>query len=144
MSEEKNSLNPDFDPDEIVRDAEKTIARFEKVEEESLKMILKHFDRIHDKLFTFNNILIAGYFALSKLNSAVPATVIVIPIINLAFLIYVDYRLMEINRNQSKITTLPIHQIKKYLKASRNTNLYSLLIIVTTSIVVSIFLYYAI
>lgn len=32
--------------------------RFEKMEQDGKRDILKYFDRIHDKLFTFNNILI--------------------------------------------------------------------------------------
>ena len=35
--------------------------KLSQIEEEGIKNTLKHFDRIHDKLFTFNNILIAGY-----------------------------------------------------------------------------------
>ena len=34
---------------------------FKKTEEDGVKNILRYFDRIHDKLFTFNNIMIAGY-----------------------------------------------------------------------------------
>ncbi|MBX9780857.1 MAG: hypothetical protein K2X26_10965 [Chitinophagaceae bacterium] len=42
-------------------------ARMTKIEEDGLKNILKHFDRIHDKLFTFNNILIAATLHFPKL-----------------------------------------------------------------------------
>ena len=59
-----------------------------KDEEEGIKNILKHFDRLHDKLFTFNNILIAGYFALSKLINSISPINIIIPIINLGILVY--------------------------------------------------------
>jgi hypothetical protein len=34
---------------------------FRKTEEEGVKNILKYFDRIHDKLFTFNNVLIPPF-----------------------------------------------------------------------------------
>jgi len=34
-------------------------------EEQGKKNILKYFDRLHDKLFTFNNIMIVGFFAIS-------------------------------------------------------------------------------
>jgi hypothetical protein len=116
--------------------------RFKKTEEEGLKNILKYFDRIHDKLFAFNNILIAGYFALSKLDNSMPVFNILIPICNLCFLVYMEFRMMEKSRFESCITNKPMSQINKYGKAIQNTNSYSLLTIATTSIVALVFLYH--
>jgi hypothetical protein len=64
--------------------------RWRKTEEEGVKNLLKHFDRLHDKLFTFNNILIAGYFALSKITNEISVFTILIPIGNLIVLLFVD------------------------------------------------------
>ena len=66
--------------------------RFKKTEEEGLKNLLKHFDRIHDKLFTFNNILIAGYFALSKLENKISLSFIMLPIANFIILLFIEYK----------------------------------------------------
>lgn len=116
--------------------------RFKKTEEDAVKNILKYFDRIHDKLFTFNNILIAGYFALSKINNLMPVASILIPIANLALLLFIEYRMMEKSRFEATITQKPIKQINKHGRTIQNTNLYSLLTIATTLIVTIIFLYH--
>ncbi len=80
---------------------------FKKTEEEGLKNILKYFDRIHDKLFSFNNILIAGYFAIIKLEESAPVISILLPIANLVFLICIEYRMMEKSRVESQVTKIP-------------------------------------
>lgn len=116
--------------------------RFKKREEEGLKNTLKHFDRIHDKLFTFNNILIAGYFALSKLEKSISLATILIPLANLAFLIWIEYRMMEKSRFESDISNKPLSEINRYGKGIVRTNYYSLLAIISTSVVTSFFLYY--
>lgn len=115
-----------------------------KTEEEGLKNILRYFDRIHDKLFAFNNILIAGYFALSKTDSTVPVISILVPIGNLIFLLFIEYRMMEKSRFEAQITKHPMSEIKKYGKSIKVTNLYSLLTIGTTAIVTGVFLFYLI
>ncbi len=102
--------------------------------------MLKHFDRLHDKLFTFNNILIAGYFALSKLENDIPLATILIPIGNLAILLFIEYKMMEKSRFESEITKKSKTEIDKWGKNIHEMNLYSLLAIISTSIVTLIFL----
>jgi hypothetical protein len=116
--------------------------RWKKTEDEALKNMLKHFDRIHDKLFTFNNILIAGYFALSKLENEISLFTILIPIANLILLVFIEYRMMEKNRFESQITKKPPKEIDKWGKGINYTNLYSLLSIGSTAIVTMVFLTY--
>ncbi|MBB5439176.1 hypothetical protein HDC92_002863 [Pedobacter sp. AK017] len=116
--------------------------RWKKTEEEALKNMLKHFDRIHDKLFNFNNILIAGYFALSKLEKEISLATILIPIANLVVLLYIEYKMMEKNRFESEITKKPPHEIELWGKKIVRTNQYSLLAIISTSIVLLLFLRY--
>ncbi len=116
--------------------------RFKKTEEEGLKNLLKHFDRIHDKLFTFNNILIAGYFALSKLEKTLSLFAILIPITNLIILLFIEYKMMEKSRFESEITKKPMREISKWGKSIERTTQYSLLAIITTTIVTIIFLRY--
>jgi hypothetical protein len=122
---------------------EKIDIKLKRTEEDGVKNILKHFDRIHDKLFTFNNILIVGFFALSKIDNSIPVKTIFIPIINLIILIYIEYRMMEESRIESQITSIPDVD-KKHKKSNDNTTRYSLLSIITTSIVTFLFLYFLI
>lgn len=116
--------------------------QYAKIEEEGLKNTLKHFDRIHDKLFTFNNILIAGYFALFKVYNTISVVSILIPIFNLGLLIFIEYRMMERSRFESRINQKTLVDVKEHGKLTRNTNLFSFLSIITTTIVTVIFLYY--
>ena len=116
--------------------------RWKKTEEEGLKNMLKHFDRIHDKLFNFNNILIAGYFALSKITKEISLATILIPIANLIVLLFIEYKMMEKSRFESEITSKPPDEIVKWGKNSNKTNMYSLSAIISTSIVTLLFLRY--
>ncbi len=114
----------------------------ETAEKEGVTGIFKHFDRIHDKLFSFNNILIAGFFALTQLDSSVSTYIIVIPLINLSILIYVEYQMMEMNRFKSNIKNIPINEIPQRLDSfNKKTTNYSLLTIISTSIVTIIFVW---
>lgn len=87
--------------------------RFKRTEEEGFKNLLKHFDRIHDKLFTFNNILIAGYFALSKLDNKISVSTILIPIANLIILLLIEYKMMVKSKFESEITKKSGQEISK-------------------------------
>ena len=116
--------------------------RYEKIEEEGIKNLLKHFDRIHDKLFSFNNILIAGYFALSKIEREISLSTILIPIANLVILIFIEYNMMNKSRFESEITKKPKEEISRWGKSIERTNQYSLLSIISTSIVTIIFIFF--
>ncbi|MDQ0592556.1 hypothetical protein QFZ37_000925 [Chryseobacterium ginsenosidimutans] len=63
------------------------IISLEKKTYDGVRDVFKYFDRINDKLFNFNNILIAGFFALGKLKDDVPMWMIIFPIINLCIFI---------------------------------------------------------
>jgi hypothetical protein len=115
--------------------------RFEKIKEDGTKNILKYFDRIHDKLFAFNNVLIAGYFALAKIEKTISVYNIIIPLSNLAFLLFIEYRMMETSRFESRIMDQSSETIAKYVKKSNRTNLYSFSTILSTLIVTLIFLF---
>ena len=118
----------------------KIYSNFDKTEEDGLKNILKYFDRIHDKLFTFNNIMIAGYFALSKIYNTISMAMILIPIANLCILIYIEYRMMEKSRFESNIWNKNGNEISINNKNLDKTNLFSLFAIVSTLVVLIIFL----
>jgi uncharacterized membrane protein YciS (DUF1049 family) len=114
---------------------------FRKTEEEGVKNILRYFDRIHDKLFTFNNILIAGYFALSKFVDTISTLNILIPIINLGFLIFIEYRMMNKSRFEADVRKKTKEQLDKHGISINKTNLYSLSTIISTFLVTLYFLY---
>ncbi|SDY13387.1 hypothetical protein SAMN05444411_1343 [Lutibacter oricola] len=112
-----------------------------ELEKEGVKNILKYFDRIHDKLFTFNNILLAGYFALPQFFDSISIYGIIIPILNLGFLLLIEYRMMEKSRFDSDVRNKTQVQIDKNGKSIDKTNRYSLYAILSTLIVAGIFMY---
>ena len=128
--------------DDIMKEGEKRTARLERDEERAAGEIVKYFDRIHDNLFTYNNLLIGAFFALAQLHVTVSKWTIIIPVINLWFLIYVDYRMMEKARYEASIMSQPFDTYDKHGKELTNTNLLSLMSIITTMIVTIAFLYY--
>jgi len=72
--------------------------------EHATHQIQNSFDRIHDKIFQFNNILIAAYLVLGTFPSDQPMLKlgwILIPTINLVFLMFLEHRQMEIHRYAS-------------------------------------------
>lgn len=130
------------DLEQSEKEAEERDARWKRTEEEGVRDILKYFDRIHDNLSNYNNLLIGAFFALAQLQQNVSRWTILIPVVNLWFLIYINYRLMEKSRFEASICTQPFDLIKKQGKKLRVTNLLSLLSIVTTFLVTLSFLYY--
>lgn len=118
---------------------------FDKAEEQGKQNILKYFDRIHDKLFTFNNIMIVGFFTLSKIETDVNIRNILIPISNLIILVYIEYRMMELSRTEAYIKEIPINQLNKKLYSKYGVVTWlSLVSIITTTIVTSVFVYFLI
>lgn len=114
---------------------------FKRMEIEGVQNILKYFDRIHDKLFNFNNILIGGYFALSQLYESFSIYGIIIPLVNLGILLFIEYRMMEKSRFEADIRKKTKEEIDKHGSTINNTTLYSLLAIFSTTIVVGIFIF---
>jgi len=104
--------------------------------------ITKYFDRIHDNLFTFNNMLIAGYFALIQLKVDISKFVILIPIVNLAIFIFIDYLMMEYSRANANIGETLVDKIPEIGKKSERATQLSFITIVTTLIVTIVFICY--
>lgn len=126
----------------MVMEIEKFEKKIEKIKEDAGKNILNHFNRIHDRLFTSNNIFIAGYFALSRIEPKLNILIIIIPLLNLLFLIFIEYLMMEKSRNEYEIETLEIEELIDFVeKKDKKTNLYSLLSLLSTFIVFICFLY---
>ncbi|KQX00658.1 hypothetical protein [Flavobacterium sp. Root420] len=120
---------------------EKAIAKHDKIVDEGQKNIIKYFDRIHDKLFNFNNIIIAGSFALSKIENSVPLWTILVPIFNLIIIVYIEFRMMELGRFDVKSGEKTLIEIKDNRRSINKTNLFSLLTITTTFVTTCFFLY---
>lgn len=117
-------------------------SKIDRIKEDATKNILNHFNRIHDKLFTFNNILIAGYFALSTIEVDINIKVIMIPLMNLIFLIFIEYLMMEKSRKEAGVDELGLDEFIKFAENKDNrTTLYSLFSILTTLGVFIYFLY---
>ncbi|WP_113663835.1 hypothetical protein [Pedobacter nanyangensis] len=116
--------------------------RLERVEEAGIADTQKYFDRIHDKLFALNSLLIAGYFAVIAIRKDVPSWSIIVPLINSGFLLLIDYRMMVRARIQASITTVNEKQRDRYGSIINNTNLFSLLSIWSTIAVVVVFVYF--
>lgn len=120
---------------------EENFKKIKSLEDKGSDDILKYFDRIHDKCFSLNNILIAGYFALVTFINEISYWILVIPSLNSFLLIYLDYRMMERARIQAQITYVNGRTRKKYGVMQQKTNLYSLLSILSTVLVVAFLIY---
>lgn len=108
---------------------------------EGLRDVVKYFDRIHDNLVTFNNMLIGGFFALSTLTNQIPRLTILVPILNMALLLFIEYRMMEKSRFEANVLDKNFSQIEAHGKRIRRTTLFSLLTIVSTTLVTLYFLF---
>ncbi|PVH26309.1 hypothetical protein [Sphingobacterium corticibacter] len=115
---------------------------FKRMEESGIVDTQKYFDRIHDKVFSLNNILIAAYFALIAFRKDIPDWIFVIPIANSLMLLNIDYRMLARARTQSKITEIPGTDVEKFNRLLYKTNLYSLLSIWSTIMVTLLFAYF--
>lgn len=90
-----------LDTKEMFSESNKLIENAEKRVENSTNLIQSSFDRIHDKVFNFNNIMIAAYIALGTFpvdSPIIKLWTIIFPILNLIFLIFIEIRQMEIHR----------------------------------------------
>lgn len=114
---------------------------FEKYEKQGYQNILKYFDRLHDKLFTFNNILIGGYFVLSQIDHSIDIKQVLWPISNLVVFIYIEYRMYFLSKTQAKISKGP-EVASKFFKKTTVVTVLSLLSVLSTAIVTGVFLFF--
>lgn len=129
------------DFEEIINNTNRINDHFKEMERDGKRDVLKYFDRIHDKLFSFNNMLIAGYFVIIALpQSDVSAWWILFPVFNMLYLIYLEYRMMEKSRFEADITNKTPTEIKNWGNKINQTTNKSLLTILITLIVVVIFI----
>jgi hypothetical protein len=131
--------------DEYSAEGDKLIEKAEKEGEEASKKVQSTFDRIHDKLFTVNGILVASFFGLGKFpteNPIISLWLVLFPIFVLCYLIYLEQQQMEIYRHASQRMNWNFNtDVKKYGKMISRQNLKSLFAIIVTF---GLFIYLAI
>lgn len=54
----------DINFNDELKNTDELSENFNELERQGMRDILRYYDRIHDKLFSFNNMLIAGYFVI--------------------------------------------------------------------------------
>lgn len=127
--------------DDIFKDIDEIIQNFKEQEKQGQRDILRYYDRIHDKLFSFNNMLIAGYFVIIAMpNSTMSPWWMILPIINMLHLVFVDYEMMEKSRFDSNIMNKSEKEIYQYGKRISKTTIRSLFTIISTLTTTIIFL----
>lgn len=115
------------EPDDILKKVDERV-------EHSTNQIQNSFDRIHDKVFNFNNILIATYMVLGTFPNKSPIIelwTVVFPILNLIFLIYLEIRQMGIHRfaaNEKEWTEIERSQYGKKINTQTLLSLLSFLL----------------
>ncbi|NBR13060.1 MAG: hypothetical protein EBU01_00615 [Crocinitomicaceae bacterium] len=91
--------------EEMLSDSNKILDKTDRRVENALNQIQNSFDRIHDKVFNFNNILIGVYLVLGTFPSDSPKLniwTVIFPITILVYLVIIDIRQMEIHRFASR------------------------------------------
>jgi hypothetical protein len=86
---------------EMMQETNKLLDKSDRRVEQATDQIQNTFDRIHDKIFNFNNILIGAFLFLGKFQNNQPYVklwTIIFPILNMAYMIFIDIRQMEIHR----------------------------------------------
>ncbi len=130
---------------EFSADGDKLIEKAKKEGEEASKKIQSTFDRIHDKLFTINGILVASFFGLGKFptdNPIISLWLVILPISVLCYLVYLEQQQMEIYRHASQRMNWNFDKdVAKYGKMISRQNLKSLFAIIVTF---GLFIYLAI
>ena len=128
-------INKREELNELTSESNYLIKRAETRVDEALKKIGSTFDRIHDKLFAFNNVLIAAFLGLSKYQADDPIFDLwsaFLPIANLIFLIVLEKTQMEVYRHQSLEMEWSKEERERHGKMINKQNLRSLAAILIT------------
>ena len=122
--------------DELTADTERLIKKAEKEGDEAATKIQSSFDRIHDKLFSVNSILIAAFVGFGKFPSENPIFniwVALLPLLSIFYLIYLEQRQMEVYRHASQRMNWNLAtDVEKYGRMISKQNLRSLFAILMT------------
>lgn len=122
-------INRRQDINEQFSESDRLIDKIENRVEDSLNQIQISFDRIHDKVFNFNNIMIASFMVLGTFPSnspILPLWTAIFPIANLIYLIWIDIRQMEIHRFASNEMQWTSKDRESFGEKIKNQTLFSL------------------
>lgn len=95
------AINARQESQELFAESNKLFDKSDARVENATNQIQITFDRIHDKVFNFNNGLIAGYLLLGTYPSNAPILKLwttIFPVLVMMLMIYVDIRQMGIHR----------------------------------------------
>jgi hypothetical protein len=122
-------INLRLESTQLFSESEKLLDKVDVRVENSTYQIQNTFDRIHDKVFNFNNILIATFMVLGTFPSESPILklwTVIFPIFNLIFLIFLEIRQMEIHRFSAKEKEWTSNDPAKYGKKINGQTFLSL------------------
>lgn len=125
-----NKINDRQEANELFSESDKLLNKVDSRVEYSTNQTQASFDRIHDKVFNFNNILIAVYMVLGTFPSETPVLklwTVFFPIFNLIFLIYLEILQMGIHRFAANEKDWTEKERKDYVKKINRQTLLSLL-----------------
>jgi hypothetical protein len=94
-------INARQETSELFSDSDELLKKVDTRVDHSTNQIQASFDRIHDKVFNFNNILIVTYMVLGTFPNESPILklwTVIFPVFNLIFLILLEIRQMGIHR----------------------------------------------
>jgi hypothetical protein len=124
--EEINQRENDKD---LFRSLDKREEKKEIIIEYHTQQIQNTFDRIHDRVFNFNNILIGAFLVLGTFPSNKPILSlgsVIFPIINLIYMIILEIRQMKIHRFGANLNSWEEGDEKKHGKMINQQTVMSL------------------
>lgn len=130
-------LKGKIDTDEIFAESDKTIAKIEAREEYAVQQIQNSFDRLHDKVFNFNNITLGAFLVLGTFPEKKPLVSLwtaIFPLFILVFMMFLDWRQMEIHRYSSNETKWTDSERNEYGRKIDKQSLLSLLALIASGI----------
>ena len=133
ISKSLNEINSRQAAKELFTESEELFKRFDNRVEYAMHQIQNTLDRIHDKVFNFNNILIGAFLVLGTYPNNDPKLelwTIVFPILTMAFMIYLDIKQMGIHRFASNEQEWKGSEAKQYGKKINQKTWLSLLSLV--------------
>lgn len=127
--------------EEVNKNSREIEKHMTETERRGLEGISLYFNRIHDRLFTLNNMCVVGYLAIIILPECNMKFInILLPIVNMFFLITIEYFMMEKSRDEANIKNKNMDEIQKVGDNVQKVTLYSLSEIIFTLIVIINFL----
>lgn len=130
ISQTLDKINCRQEVEESFSESNKLSQKSERRVENALNQIQNAFDRIHDKVFNFNNILIGVYLVLATFPDNSPIIniwTVIFPIANLVYLVYIDIRQMEIYRFASREQEWTLKEREEYGSRIKEQTRFSLL-----------------